>query len=82
MGGLLAPLDNIAVQNPDWPQAYATFRKQLPTARQRGPHPQWSQLSRPLQTAIQQALTGTAPPHAAMQQAAAKVAPILAKTPL
>jgi multiple sugar transport system substrate-binding protein len=82
VGGLMAPLDNIEVQNPDWPQAYATFRKQLPTARQRGPHPQWSQLSRPLQTAIQQALTGTSSPHAAMQQAAAKVAPILAKTPL
>ncbi len=82
VGGLLPPLDNIVVRQPNWSQAYTTFRAQLPTARQRGPHPQWSQLSRPLQTAIQQALTGSLPPHAAMQEAAAKVAPILAKTPL
>ena len=82
VGGLLPPLDDIVVQQPNWPQAYATFRAQLPTARQRGPHPQWSQLSRPLQTAIQQALTNSLSPHAAMQQAAVKVAPILAKTPL
>ncbi|MBV9539308.1 MAG: hypothetical protein JOY70_10280, partial [Acidisphaera sp.] len=49
---------------------------------QRGPHPQWPQLSRPIQIAIQEALTGTKPPAAAMKGAAEKIQPILAKTPL
>ncbi|HUB49398.1 MAG TPA: extracellular solute-binding protein [Acetobacteraceae bacterium] len=82
VGGLMAPLINVALHDPNWQQAYTTYRAQLPTARQRGPHPHWSQLSRPLQTAIQEALTGSQPPHAAMTAAAAKVAPVLTKTPL
>jgi hypothetical protein len=35
-----------------------------------------------MQTAIQQALTGAQPPATALQEAARKVQPILAKTPL
>src|SRR5437764_9908768 len=81
-GGLLAPRSDIEIADPAWPQAYAVFREQMKTAIQRGPHPQWSLLSRPIQTAIQEALTGTKPAAQALQEAAAKIKPILAKTPL
>jgi multiple sugar transport system substrate-binding protein len=58
------------------------YREQMKTAIQRGPHPQWAMLSRPIQLAIQEALTGTKPVPQALQEAAAKIAPVLAKTPL
>jgi multiple sugar transport system substrate-binding protein len=80
--GLLAPRGDIEVADPAWPQAYAVFREQMKTAIQRGPHPQWSQLSRPIQIAIQEALTGTKPAAEALKDAAAKIKPILARTPL
>jgi multiple sugar transport system substrate-binding protein len=80
--GLLAPRDDIQVADPAWPQACAVFREQMKTAIQRGPHPQWSQLSRPIQIAIQEALTGTKPAADALRDAAAKIQPVLAKTPL
>jgi multiple sugar transport system substrate-binding protein len=82
IGALLAPRTDIEIQNPNWPLAYTVYREQMATARQRGPHPQWSQLSRPLQTAIQEALTGTQTPGPALHTAATRIAPILAKTPL
>ncbi len=81
-GGILAPRSDIEIPNPNWPQAYAVFRAQMITATQRGPHPQWSSLSKPLQQAIQEALTGTATPAQALATAAAKIKPVLAKTPL
>jgi multiple sugar transport system substrate-binding protein len=80
--GRLAPRSDVVVQNPLWPQAYTTYREQMRDARPRGPHPQWPDISRPMQTAIQQALTGAQPPATALQEAARKVQPILAKTPL
>jgi multiple sugar transport system substrate-binding protein len=80
--GLLAPRGDIEVADPAWPQAYAVFREQMKTAIQRGPHPQWSQLSRPIQIAIQEALTGTKPAAEALKGAAEKIKPILARTPL
>lgn len=80
--GLLAPRSDIEIADPAWPNAYAAFREQMKTAIQRGPHPQWSQLSRPIQTAIQEALTGAKPAAAALKDAAAKIQPILARTPL
>jgi len=82
VSGLLAPRSDIEIADPAWPQAYAVFREQMKTAVQRGPHPQWSQLSRPIQTAIQEALTGTKPAAQALKEAAAKIQPILARTPL
>ncbi len=82
VGGVMAPRTDIEVAHPSWPQAYATFRAQLPTAVQRGPHPQWSTLSRAVQTAIQEALTGTKPPAAALAEAAQRIKPVLARTPL
>ena len=72
--GLLAPRGDIEIADPAWPQAYAVFREQMKTAIQRGPHPQWSQLSRPIQIAIQEALTGTKPAAEALKDAAAKIA--------
>jgi multiple sugar transport system substrate-binding protein len=80
--GLMAPRTDIEVANPNWPQAYAIYREQVATAIQRGPHPQWPTLSRPLQIAIQEALTQTKPAADAMREAAQRVAPILARTPL
>ncbi len=81
-GGILAPRSDVEVPDPAWPKSYAVFRAQMATAIQRGPHPQWASLSRPLQIAIQEALTGTKPPAEALAGAAAKIKPILAKTPL
>jgi multiple sugar transport system substrate-binding protein len=80
--GRIAPREDVVVQNPDWPQAYATYRGEVVNARPRGPHPQWPDISRPMQTALQQAVTGARPPADALKDAAAKVAPILAKVPL
>jgi multiple sugar transport system substrate-binding protein len=80
--GRLAPRTDIVVQDPLWPKAYETYRKQLESARPRGPHPQWPEISRPIQTAIQEALTGAKPADVALKDAAAKIVPILAKTPL
>jgi multiple sugar transport system substrate-binding protein len=80
--GRIAPREDVVVQNPEWPQAYATFRGEVVNARPRGPHPQWPDISRPMQTALQQAVTGARPAADALQDAAAKIAPILAKVPL
>lgn len=80
--GRLAPRNDVVVAAPLWPQAYATFREQLQSARPRGPHPQWPDISRAIQSAIQEALTGVKPVDAALKEAARKVAPILAKAPL
>jgi multiple sugar transport system substrate-binding protein len=81
-GGILAPRTDVEVPDPNWPQAYTVFRAQMQSATQRGPHPQWASLSRPLQIAIQEALTGTKPPAEALAGAAEKLRPILAKMPL
>ncbi len=80
--GRIAPRSDIVIKNPEWPKAYAVFRKQLETARARGPHPEWPTISRAIQIAMQQALTGQEPAGKALKEAAAKIEPILAKTPL
>ena len=80
--GRLAPRSDVVVQNPLWPQAYGIYREQLQSARARGPHPQWPDISRAIQTAMQEALTGTKPADVALGEAAKKIEPILARTPL
>ena len=80
--GRLPPRTDIVIDNPQWPQAYAIYHEQLQSARARGPHPQWPDLSRPMQTAIQEAITGKRTAAEALADAAKKVQPILAKTPL
>lgn len=76
------PATNIKLANPQWPEAYSVFTKQMQSARALGPHPQWPDISRALQTAIQESLTGVATPEQALDKAAKAVAPILQKTPL
>jgi multiple sugar transport system substrate-binding protein len=80
--GRIAPREDVTVQDPLWPQAYATYRGEMAYARPRGPHPQWPDISRPMQVALQQAITGAKPPAEVLKEAAAKVNPILAKVPL
>jgi multiple sugar transport system substrate-binding protein len=80
--GRLAPRSDIVVENPQWPQAYEVYREQLGSARARGPHPRWPEISRPIQLAIQEALTGSKTPQQALDDAAAAIAPILAEQPL
>ena len=80
--GRLPPRTDIVIDNPQWPQAYAIYHEQLQSARARGPHPQWPDLSRPMQTAIQEAITGKRTAAEALADAAKKIQPILAKTPL
>lgn len=80
--GRLPPRTDIEVKNPQWPQAFEMYHEQVKTARARGPHPQWPDISRAMQTAIQEALTGVKPADVALKEAAQKIAPILAKTPL
>lgn len=80
--GRLAPRSDVVVQNPQWPKAYETYLQEMKYARPRGPHPEWPDISRAMQIAIQQALTGMQPPATALQEAARKIQPILAKTPL
>ena len=72
--GRLPPRTDIVIDNPQWPQAYAIYHEQLQSARARGPHPQWPDLSRPMQTAIQEAITGKRTAAEALADAAKKVA--------
>jgi multiple sugar transport system substrate-binding protein len=80
--GRLAPRKDVMLENPQWPKAYATYRQQLQYAIQRGPHPRWPEIERAINIALQESLTGVKTPKEALTAAAAKVAPILAETPL
>ncbi len=81
-GGRLAPVKDLAIDRPAFPEAYATFRKQMEVARPRGPHPRWPDISVAMQTAIQEALTGRSTPEVALQKASRVIGPILEKTPM
>jgi multiple sugar transport system substrate-binding protein len=81
-GGRLPPVTNITIENPSNPQAYQVFRKQMESAKARGPHPSWPQISAALQTAIQTSLTGRATPAEALERASTVVKPILEKSPI
>jgi multiple sugar transport system substrate-binding protein len=72
----------VAVANPATPEAFAVFNEQMKSATQRGPHPQWPDISRAVQVALQEALTETSTPEAALKKAAAAINPVLARTPL
>ena len=80
--GRLPSRTDISVVDPQWPEAFATFSAQLESATARGPHPQWPEISAALQTAIQEALTGTKPAREALEDAEATIRPILDETPL
>lgn len=55
--GRLPSRADIEVNVKQWPEAYAVFVEQMKSARQRGPDPKWSEKSRVIQRAVQQALT-------------------------
>ncbi|QYO78039.1 ABC transporter substrate-binding protein [Devosia salina] len=57
--------------------ALKVFLEQLQYAQARGPHPEWPKISKAIQDAIQQALTGQTEPQAALDQAAATIGGIL-----
>ena len=80
--GRIPSRTDITVPEPKWPQAFETYRAQMQHARALGPHPQWPEISAPIQRAIQEALTGTKSPADAMAGAHAQIRPILDRTPL
>ena len=80
--GRMPPRDGIKANSQKFPEALAVFQEQMKYAKVRGPHPQWPEISRPIQLAIQEALTGKASVNDALNKAAGSLAPIFAKTPL
>ena len=82
LGGRLPPSPNVVIDNPQFPQAYEAFKKQMEFARPRGPHPEWPPISAAVQTAIQEALTGRAKPAQALDKASKVITPLLQKNPL
>lgn len=63
------PASKVDVVDPKFPEAYAVFEESMKYARNRGPSPDWPQISKAVQTAIQSALTGQATPAAALAEA-------------
>jgi multiple sugar transport system substrate-binding protein len=80
--GHLPPRTDVIVKDPAAPQAFRAYTEQLAVARQRGPYPHWPDLSQPIQTALQQAISGQVPTKEALKRAAGVIGPILQKTPL
>jgi len=64
----LAPTGNDRID-----RAAAVFAEQLEYARNRGPHPDWPQISKEIQEAFQAVLTGQQEPQAALDRAAAEI---------
>lgn len=63
------PASAVEVTDPKFPEAYAVFAELMKYARNRGPSPEWPQISGAIQTAIQSALTGQATPADALAEA-------------
>ncbi|RYH04423.1 sugar ABC transporter substrate-binding protein [Salipiger sp. IMCC34102] len=63
------PASEVEVVDPKFPEAYAVFEESMQYARNRGPSPDWPQISKAVQTAIQSALTGQATPADALAEA-------------
>ncbi|TPW31116.1 sugar ABC transporter substrate-binding protein [Martelella alba] len=74
--GQLPPEENVDIPstgNPNMDEALKTFQTQLKYAQPRGPSPEWPAVSKAIQDALQQALTGAKTPQAALDQAQAKI---------
>jgi len=71
------PASKVEVQNPNEPEIYAVFEESMKFARNRGPHPEWPQISKAIQGAIQSTLTGQASAKAALQTAQGKIDSVL-----
>lgn len=59
--------------------AYAVFAEQIKYARVRGPEPQWPKVSKAIQTAIQDSLTGQTDPASALNTASATISSVLGR---
>ena len=73
------PASKVDVPDPKWPQAYKVFARALEDAKVRGPSPDWVKISKPIQTAIQAALTHQTDAKAALDTAQAQIDRVLQK---
>lgn len=67
------PAAQVEAVDPEYPEIYAVFEESMQYARNRGPSPEWPQISRAIQGAIQAALTGQQTPEAALEQAQVQI---------
>jgi len=75
--GMLPPNASASPTDPKWPKAYAVFVEQMKFAKGRGPHPAWPQISKAIQSAVQNALTHKSDAKTALNVAKATVDRIL-----
>ncbi|WP_377293160.1 ABC transporter substrate-binding protein [Rhizobium sp. SG2393] len=73
------PAYPVKVEDPKYPQAYEVFKESMTFARNRGPSPDWSKISKAIQTAIQTTLTGQSSPEDALAAAQTTIDGILGK---
>jgi multiple sugar transport system substrate-binding protein len=71
------PASAVEVTDPKYPEAYAVFEESMKYARNRGPEPNWPQVSGAIQTAIQATLTGQATAEEALAEAQAEIDDVL-----
>lgn len=67
------PASKVTVEDPINPEIYAVFEESMQYARNRGPSPEWPQISKAIQTAIQSTLTGQASAEDALAAAQAQI---------
>ncbi|SLN64179.1 putative arabinose-binding protein precursor [Aquimixticola soesokkakensis] len=67
------PAADVEVVDPKFPEIYATFEESMQFARNRGPSPEWPQISKAIQGAIQSSLTGQASPEDALARAQSQI---------
>lgn len=67
------PASKVEVKDPQYPKAYAVFEESMKFARNRGPSPQWSQISKAIYTAIQATLTHQMTAKDALDQAQSSI---------
>lgn len=84
IAGKLAVRSDAATLKDFWTadERYAVFNDSMNYAVARGPHPEWPTISEALYTAEQAVLIGEKDAKTAMTEAAEKVAPILAASPI
>lgn len=71
------PASVVDVTDPKFPEAYAVFEESMKYARNRGPSPDWPQISGAVQTAIQSTLTGQAEAAAALATAQETISDVI-----
>jgi multiple sugar transport system substrate-binding protein len=71
------PASKVTVEDPVNPEIFAVFEESMQYARNRGPHPDWPQISKAIQTAIQSTLTGQATAEDALATAQGQIDAVL-----